>query len=115
MLNRNRDLFLKNQSGHLISIQSYLFLNFTHKQEIVFIFNQNKTWVPHESMEEGERFGFLLCKDNLYVDEISDTIPEICGLTLEGLKVLKDDSHFGYLDLMFTVEENDLGLKNMIE
>jgi hypothetical protein len=55
------------------------------------MFHQNFGWIPNETIDEDSKFTFMLCDSEFRINEISESAPEICGLTLEMLEEFKSN------------------------
>ena len=74
-------MYMKNKFGYVVPAYTYLFLSFTNKNQMVFIFEYNTDFEPFQEDEHNTPYSLLLLDKFNNVFEISENAYDICSIS----------------------------------
>ena len=87
MLRTRRDLFIKQRSGTVVPILTYLFVNNLSRKHMILIFEPNYAYKVFDDGTSVDRpYSFLLANEDFKLGEIANTFHYITGIHQTAFK-----------------------------
>lgn len=103
VLNTVREIFVKQNSGYLIPVTCYLFINNVNRSHMTMLFEENTHLKVYEEPFQSVPYAFLLASQKFDVSEISRNFEKITGV-----------SHRSILTLL-KANQGNLGLDDIVK
>ena len=73
MLKNKRELFMRQKSGSIIPVFTYLFVNNMSRKHMILMFEPNTNFKVFEEPYQNEPFSYLLTNNELLIEETSNS------------------------------------------
>lgn len=85
MLKTKRELFMRQKSGYIFPVITYLFVNNMSRKHMILMFEHNRRFRGFDDSHSDEPFGFLLTSPSLIIRELSTNFEHTSGVTKRAL------------------------------
>ena len=86
MLKTRRELFMRQKSGDVIPVYTYLFVNHLSRKHLILLFEQHHELQVFEDPYQDSQFSFLLADQNFMVGELSSNFEQHTGINSRAIR-----------------------------
>ena len=90
MLKNKRELFMRQKSGSIIPVFTYLFVNNMSRKHMILMFEPNTNFKVFEEPYQNEPFSYLLTNNELLLEETSNSFESVTGIKKQSLNTLNE-------------------------
>lgn len=86
MLKSRRELFMKQQSGTVVPVLTYLFVNNMSRKHMILMFEPNNNLKLFDEPYSNQPSTFLLSNNSFRLTEVSNGFDKVTGVSNQGLQ-----------------------------
>lgn len=91
MLKTKRELFIRQQSGTVVPVFTYLFVNNMSRKHMILMFEQNHSLKVFDEPYQSAPSSFLLASNEFRLTELSNTFDKVTGVSWPAITQLSED------------------------
>ena len=91
MLKTKRELFMRQRSGNVIPVFTYLFVNNMSRKHMILMFEPNSNLKIFDEPHHKDAYSFLLTNNTFSIGEISNSFDKVTGVSKQALNLLTEE------------------------
>ena len=91
MLKTKRELFMRQRSGNVIPVFTYLFVNNMSRKHMILMFEPNSNLKIFDEPHHNDSYSFLLTNNTFSIGEISNSFDKVTGVSKQALNLLTEE------------------------
>ena len=91
MLKTKRELFMRQRSGNVIPVFTYLFVNNMSRKHMILMFEPNNSLKIFDEPHHNDSYSFLLTNSKFSIGEISNSFDKVTGVSKKAVNSLSEE------------------------